>query len=127
MFGVGGVARGYDPVSTYASAASYNLLADWLPGKAGFLESALSVDGKGAIPGYLIGTTGAYLNRGAFCKIINESRFIGYNDASTAHERCQACTQKASPIATPASSLHYVSGSPGNTIDELKQKLGMVQ
>ena len=127
MFGLGGAARGYDPVFTYGSAATFNLLADWLPGKAGFVESALSPDGRGAIPGYLIGTTAAYLNQWTFCKIVNGSRIVDYNDARAAHEQCQSCSEKASPITVEPSSLSYVSGRSGSTIVELKGKLGLAQ
>ncbi len=109
----------------YGSAASYNgLAADW-EGPLGLLAAAFgSSDGRGAIPGYRIGAFGAYRNRWAFCQIINGDRSIGYNQARAAHEQCQACDKKASPITMGPSSLIYVSGANGSTIDELKGKLG---
>ena len=82
MFGLGGAARGYDPAFTYVSATGYNVLTG---------EPIFSPDGKGAIPGYLIAITGAYLNQWAFCGILKSTKFIGYNELGDIYANCKAC------------------------------------
>lgn len=118
MFGLGGAARRYDLAFTYSSAASYNFLFD----NTGIIGALTSPDGRGAIPGYLIGKTGAFLNQGLFCNIVNRSRIIGYNDMQVEHERCKACTVKVQPDVASPSSFDFVSKRPGTTIDQLTGK-----
>ena len=118
MFGLGGAVRNFDLAFTYGSAATFNFLTG---------EPILSPDGRGAIPGYLIGISGSYLNEQAFCGILNGTSFIGYNEEPEQHQACQACTSPGTgPKTADPSSLYYVSGLPGRgkypTITELKDK-----
>jgi len=116
MFGLGGAARGYSFARTYGSAGTYNVLADWLPSANKNLESLsasfFDADGRGAIVGYAIGQTYAFMNEDLFCAMINGGREIGYNDATTLSQvsQCETCTETATPIAKEASSLVSVSG-----------------
>lgn len=129
MFGLGGAARGYNLATTYGSAGAYNVLADWWPSADKNLQtlfaSFFDADGRGAIPGHLIGQTYAFFSQGALCGIINRSRAIGYNDVTTLDQvgRCKACTTTHSPTTEQASSLISVSGL--RTIDWLKRLTGM--
>lgn len=97
MFGLGGAARGYNWKSTWVSAATYNVLADWVGGfglSGPSLEEAFfSADGKGAIPGHAIGASHAFLNPTLFCAVINNYRPMGYNDTVSLAQvsQCAAC------------------------------------
>ncbi len=130
MFGLGGVARGYDLGFTYLSAGSYNVLADWLPywkfsDTQGFFMALLDNDGRGAIPGWVIGKTRSYVNQTAFCSVLNGLRWIGYNDNTDQTRQCTGCTAETvaniNNLGPDPSSLLRLSNR-GSTISELIEK-----
>jgi hypothetical protein len=124
MFGLGGSGRGYGLASTWAAASFFNTLTG---------EPFFSPDGKGAIPGHVIGTLRAFNNPGWFCRIVNGARGIGYNDAESLDKvsHCAACTTDSvtgignkwhggTPPHNP-SSLRRLSDD-GSALEELEQK-----
>jgi hypothetical protein len=121
MFGLGGAARGYDLAFTYVSASAYNFLFD----NTGIVGALASPDGRGAIPGYLIGKTGAFLNQGAFCNIVNQSRILGYNEMRAEHESCATCATEVYPVVSGPNSFFNVSGKGPHPVSRLRTKLGL--
>jgi hypothetical protein len=134
---LGGAVRGYALPFTYGSAAMYNVLNDWLPNRGsgwnGFKDAFFSPDGRGAIPGWLIGKSGAFLNRNLFCTIVNSTRGIGYNENIDQIGKCGACTSKVNMdeklIYSPSSLVRVsrnggVVGAP--VLGELQEKLNHI-
>ncbi len=128
MFGAGGWARGYTPDQTFASASTYNVLNDVLkPLKNldfGSVSNPFNQDPRGAIPGYFTAMLAAYNDQNLFCSIINGFRFIGYNENVDQASQCPGCTTEylaPSSGHLEPSSLNYVSGKRGTTVNELER------
>lgn len=90
-------------------------------------NAVLDSDGRGAIPGYLIAETQAFLNPAMFCAIINGTRLLGYNDDDTLSQvtQCATCTAEevnVTFLGTNPSSLERLSNK-GSTIEELEGTL----
>ncbi|MBI5649784.1 MAG: RHS repeat-associated core domain-containing protein [Chloroflexi bacterium] len=129
MFGLGGAARGYSLVVSYGSAGTYNVLEDWLPNPSVVnpFEAFFSPDGRGAIPGWLIGQSYAFNNREMLCMILKSSRIIGYGENAEEIGKCTACSIPTTQSHQPRpSSLNRRSGDTSrgkNTIEELLKKV----
>jgi len=84
MFGLGGQSRGYTWPFVWGSAGLFNVLHDWV-GKSTNINDLfgafISPDGRGAIPGYMIGSQKGFDSESKFCEILNAYRVIGYNGA----------------------------------------------
>lgn len=94
MFGLGGAARNYGLPEVLGFALSYNFLKDVLGKELNFerLWSAVtSPDGRGSIPGWLVGTSRSFSNRDSYCLIVNASQIFQYNDNAAQTGQCQAC------------------------------------
>ncbi len=121
MFGLGGVARGYQPGPVYLSASLFNGLND----KGDFLKVTLgSVDGRGSVPGWIIGRIKAFNNRSVMCDILNTHLWdeFPYNDNSYfIKDYLPSTTKFDGPHTNPSSLIRLGSG--GDTIPELQFKV----
>jgi hypothetical protein len=124
MFGLGGAARGYPQNPVYLAASLFNGLSD----SGNFLEATLgSRDGRGAYPGWWIGTMNAYNSKTTMCQILELWQFFPYNDNSEQIQNCAACVAVTTRNQTIPGSLDRISGIGGKgnnaTISELQLKV----
>ena len=116
MFGLGGAARGYSLQFAYGSATLFNGLDD----KS--IITMLGVDPRGAIAGWHIGNSHAFITQSGFCSAIANSGSTMWNEnGPELNSNCEACN--TGPITLPnvgsPSSLNTIS-SGYSTVQWLK-------
>jgi hypothetical protein len=135
MFGAGGNGRGYNLAFVFGSAQGFNILNDVvqpiIKRKFSYISNPLTEDPRGAIAGWYLAQSTAYIGEKQFCSVLNNLDWVGYRDNADLAEQCPACNTDRLISGSghtigpgePNRSLFAVSDD-RSVVDELKGRFG---